>query len=827
MEDILCRFMFHVPHHFHRHQVSKVPHGMHHFVSRRNALSELSSKMKAVKDRVKDLGDIKQLLDHVQDKGRIREESTSECSVFGDILHHQIHAEEEAVGFQRHMEQILNQLLSEESRSTITVYIVGPAGSGKTLLAKKVYNNDRVRSAFDFPFWVRVSSRQSSQEGILHSIERQMLVQVENNPTPLGVGDNRSELKKRLGGILKDQKCLIVLDDVRRTEDWKRILNILPAGSLGSRIIVTSCDLAVASLCVNSEPRYLHELKGLQWQDAWSVFCSNAFQSVGGKCPRQLHEWAKKIVQKCEGLPSALKTVSSLLSDKSDPIEWKRIYESIGTDKSMVRSLLPCYNDLRTRPDLKSCFLYFGMFPEDHEVQAQRLIRLWITEGFVPKDGDRSLESVVAEKNLRELVDRNLVSVTKRDIDGRIRGCRVMKLVREFLISKAKEENFLVFSEKRPPSSSDEKVRRLSLLDPDFSSSLLGKNTSDARSAFFFGTADHGSLIQPLNMLRVLDMKGAPIDRFPEAILGLLLLRYLSLQNTRIRGIPKSIKKLSYLETLDLKKTLITNLPRNIFRLQNLRHLLVYHEGAKPVEIGDRGVGNLTEIEKLSLIKVNSKIIKELRNLVRLKKLGITGLEERDGKGLCEALQKMSDLSVLDVRSDGEDVPLHLDHIPNKPEFKFLQRLYLKGRIVRFPRWISSLDSLIKIHLKGSRMTGAQPLQFLRNLPNLLELQMVDSCTGDCLEFQAGTFKKLKLLAIEKFDRLNTIVFQHEAMPELQKLKICNCLSLRIFPLGVEHLPHLEELILLNMNEELVNKVKNEARSIQRITQIQRTSNPM
>ncbi|OWM85910.1 hypothetical protein CDL15_Pgr012160 [Punica granatum] len=91
-------------------------------------------------------------------------------------------------------------------------------------------------------------------------------------------------------------------------------------------------------------------------------------------------------------------------------------------DLSVIGSLLPSYNDLRARSDLKSCFLYFGIFPEDYSIQQERLIRLWTAEGFVKKQRNKNLEEI-AEDNLNVLIHRNLVTVCKRDIDGRVRSC--------------------------------------------------------------------------------------------------------------------------------------------------------------------------------------------------------------------------------------------------------------------------------------------------------------------------------------------------------------------------------------------------------------------
>lgn len=120
------------------------------------------------------------------------------------------------------------------------------------------------------------------------------------------------------------------------------------------------------------------------------------------------------------------------------------------------------------------------------------------------------------------------------------------------------------------------KGRRLSVI-ADSLTLMPNENFHHARLAFFFGKADFSSFIALFKLLRVLDMERAPLESFPEVILGLHLLRYLSLQDTRIQSIPRSIKRLSLLETLDLKETPITQPPDTISRPHRLRHLLVYH----------------------------------------------------------------------------------------------------------------------------------------------------------------------------------------------------------------------------------------------------------
>lgn len=82
------------------------------------------------------------------------------------------------------------------------------------------------------------------------------------------------------------------------------------------------------------------------------------------------------------------------------------------------------------------------LFPEDHEISARKLINLWIAEGFVQKRGEETLEEV-GEDYLAELIQRSLILVGKRRLDGGVRSCYIHDMVRDFLISEAKQSRLL------------------------------------------------------------------------------------------------------------------------------------------------------------------------------------------------------------------------------------------------------------------------------------------------------------------------------------------------------------------------------------------------
>ncbi|KAM1791997.1 hypothetical protein ACFX12_035899 [Malus domestica] len=367
-----------------------------------------------------------------------------------------------------------------------------------------------------------------------------------------------------------------------------------------------------------------------------------------------------------------------------------------------------------------------------------------------------------------------------------------------------------------------EKIRHLSVHDVskgnNFSS---GTDLSCTRTILLSGQGSYDSelerLLKTFKFLRVLDLQGINLDNFPDSVFGLTLLRYISLRHTDIKEVPKSIKKLGFLETLDLKHTKVTNLPKQIYKLRNLHHLLVYRydvtnyvtfEAARSVELSAGNISSLSSIQKLSLISVknNRKIITALRELKGLRKLGLTDLQKEDGRKLCCSLHEMEQLSTLDVRSTSEEDFLDLDHGEFRPDF--LQRLYLKGRLERLPMWISKLHSVVKIGLKWSKLqVNEKPLEALQALPELMELDLVQYHTGAELKFKAETFHKLKILHIEQFDQLNKMVVENGAMPKLEKLIMSRCQNLSLLPLGMEHLTHLDELLLYDMPDEFIAKL--------------------
>ncbi|KAK4402472.1 putative disease resistance protein [Sesamum angolense] len=144
------------------------------------------------------------------------------------------------------------------------------------------------------------------------------------------------------------------------------------------------------------------------------------------ECPLGLEKIGWKIAQNCKGLPLAIVVIGGLLSIDSKEKDWEQIAKDVNSavarnvGNQLMEILYLSYNSLPHH--LKACFLYMGVFPEDHEIFVSQLIKLWIAEGFIKPLIPKSLEEV-AEDYLKDLIGRSLIQVGKRTHNGEIKTC--------------------------------------------------------------------------------------------------------------------------------------------------------------------------------------------------------------------------------------------------------------------------------------------------------------------------------------------------------------------------------------------------------------------
>ncbi|KAM3197554.1 hypothetical protein ACQJBY_072936 [Aegilops geniculata] len=223
------------------------------------------------------------------------------------------------VGIDGPMEHILGWFCKEKEHDDLKVLpIVGSGGLGKTTLANQVYC--QLKGQFQCTSLVSVSRSPNIQK-----ILRQMLTEFGISG---GALDDERQLVDRIRDHLKDKRYLVVIDDVWDVEAWKAIRLALFNNKCGSRIISTTCNVAVASYC-SGDSSYVYQMEPLNSADSRRLFCKRAFGSEEA-CYPHLEEVSSQILAKCGGLPLALITLSSLLADKHAKDEWNRVLTAIG-----------------------------------------------------------------------------------------------------------------------------------------------------------------------------------------------------------------------------------------------------------------------------------------------------------------------------------------------------------------------------------------------------------------------------------------------------------------------------------------------------------------
>lgn len=730
------------------------------------------------------------------------------------------------MGIKRRKKKFIRWLVKGCS-SLKVISVTGMGGLGKTTLVKQVYDDPKVKKHFRTCIWITVSQSSNTEELLKDMVQK--LFQEIRRPVPEGLESmNCDQLKVTIKELLQKRRYLVVFDDMWQIHEWQAVKYALPNNNCGSRVMITTRKADLASISSIESQGKVYNMQPLSEGEAWDLFCRKTFP--GHSCPSHLMNICKCILRKCEGLPLAIVAVSGVLAtkDRRRIDEWGMICRSIGPEihgndrlDNLKRVLGLSFSDLPYH--LKYCILYLSVFPEDYLIKRMRLIRLWIAEGFIEAKEGKTLEEV-AEDYLKELLNRNLLQVARTTVDGRVKTLRIHDVLREMIIWKSRDQNFATLVNGQNVAW-PEKTRRLSV-HTTLPSGQQHRSVSQLRSLFMFGIADKLSLgkLFPggFRLLRVLDFENATLKNFPVEITDLYLLKYLSLRNTEVKMIPKSIGKLQNLETLDVKKTCVTELPADILKLQKLRHLLVYHYCSKVRSYAEfhakcgckwlLEIGNLQSLQKLCFIEVNqgsSTIIKQLGRLSQLRRLGIMKLREEDGRDFCSSIERLTNLRALSVTSEGENKAIDLRFISSP--HPFLQRLYLSGHLHELPKWIPSLRSLVRLFLKWSHLKH-DPLVYLEDLPILAHLELLQAYDGDTLCFKSGKFKNLKVLGLDKFDKLKEVNVEKGAMPCLEKLIIQRCELLKKVPSGIQHLTKLKVLEFFDMPDELIMTLRPEGR---------------
>ncbi|XP_027933351.1 disease resistance protein RPM1-like isoform X1 [Vigna unguiculata] len=699
--------------------------------------------------------------------------------------------------------QTLKKWLTEGREERTVISIVGMAGLGKTTLSKQVF--DKVHKHFECHVLITVS-RPYAVEELLRTMMNELCKEIKEDP-PRDISTmNQLSLIKEVRNRLCNKRYVVLFDDVWNETFWNDIELAMIDDKNGSRILITTREEKVAEFCKNC---LLYRLQTLSKEKSLELLYKKAFgYGFHGRCLEDYEEAGLGIVRKCGYLPLAIVAIGSLLYRKcKSPSDWALFSQNLSLElesnfelDSVKKILSLSYDDLPQ--NLRSCLLYFGMYPEDYEVKCGRLIQQWIAEGFVKHELERNLEEV-AEQQLMELISRSLVLVASFTIDGKVKACRVHDSMHEMIRGKIKNTGFCEYIDGHNHLDSSGITRRLTVATSSNDLSGSMEESEHVRSILIFAneTEDFTSrLLGKYIRLKVLDFESAPLYEVPENLGSLIHLKYLSFRSTFIRSLPKSIGRLQNLETLDVRTKGEVQVPKEITKLRKLRHLLSRSISSTSLK---NSLGSMTSLEKMYKLAIDEDgvVIRELGKLNQLRDLRLDDVRGDHVDTLCSSINEMPLLERLDIYVQyGAVIDLHITLSLCK-----LRKLHLFGSLKEFPNWISRLQSLVKLSLNQSRLTNI-PLKSLGNMPNLLFLCFdAYSYEGETLHFQG--FQKLKELRLKSLPQLSSIFIDSGALQSLEKLLIMNIRQLKAVPSGIQHLEKLQVLEIFHMPIEFLQSI--------------------
>ncbi|XP_031286375.1 putative disease resistance protein RGA3 [Pistacia vera] len=698
-------------------------------------------------------------------------------------------------------EELLNKLLNESSQEPAIsiVSIVGMGGIGKTTLARLVFNSDKMKTHFDKKIWVCVSDPFDEiriAKAILESL--------------VGDASKLSELETILQHIsqyLDRKKFFLVLDDVwtEDSKNWEQLKDCLKCGSQGSRILVTTRKQKVAKAIGATN---MIMLGTLSENESWLLFSQIAFS---GEVSEKLEDIGRKIVAKCKGLPLAIKTLGSLLSFKTNIEEWQSVLDSEmweieEVERGVFPPLLLSYYDLPF--PLKKCFSYCAIFPQDHEIKKDELIKLWMAQSYLRDERNKDME-LTGEEYFENLAMRSFFQDFKRNkYDGSIESCKMHDIVHDFARFLTKNECFSV------ETSNEKRLRSLVVRSQDQRSQLTTSKLFDNSS------------------LRALKFRLIGIQEIPTKIKKMIHLRYLDLSTYDFEELPKELCDLYNLQTLNMAWCVkLTKLPQEIGKLINLRHLIFETYGIKYMP---KGIEGLTCLRTLKNFVVSSSShggkacsIESLKNLTNLRCLGISGLENVGDEGEVKRANLKNKTNLLSLSLDFgleydpmktyESQEMVLEALEPPPNLVKLGLWNYRGKTI-WPNWMILLTQLRELRLECCcRCEYLPPSGKLSSLESLfidkaIYVKKVGNeffgIESDGIATSSIVFTKLKNLEfwdMDRWEEWDDITLRGDElvitiMPSLHYLKIGGIHKLKTLPNYILQSPTLKQLEIVGCN---------------------------
>ncbi|XBI33301.1 hypothetical protein VPH35_056648 [Triticum aestivum] len=606
--------------------------------------------------------------------------------------------ESRLIGRGNEKEEIIKLISNKDPQQFHVFSLWGMGGIGKTTLVRDIYQSQEISSMFDKRACVTVM-RPFNSAALLESLTMQFR-------------DKNEDTKEiDLRRCLEGKRYLLVLDDLWSIGEWDAIKQYLPE-TAPSCIIVTTREENIAKHCSKDE-RNIYPLHHLGPDDACTLFTKKVFKetvSLDERYP-ELVEPAKLILKKklnenisaeLEMNPN-LETVKAVLMKSYDGLPYYLkacfFYLAIFLEDQQI-----------ARRRLVRRWLVEGYSSEVcgksiEEVLDSYFVELIGRSMILPSQQSihsrKGIDSCHVHDLIREIAisksrEENLVFTLEEGCSlnnqGTVRHLAISsdwegdQYEFENMVDLSRVRSLTVFGNWRPFYISD-KMRLLRVLDLEGEWDLVDH---------------HLEHIGKLVHLRYLSLRGHyNIFHLPNSLGNLRQLQTLDISGTSIMKLPRTIIKLEKMQHIlasgvaeyhydiyeGADERSLMSLP-----LCSARYCVAYcapNRLGRQLELNDgalnrrdvctafccnilpyyaargrntgglevpRGIRKLKALHTLRTmdISMGKPVLEDIKRLTRLRKLGVTGINKRNGQGLCSAIAALRSLESLSLKSHGE-----------------------------------------------------------------------------------------------------------------------------------------------------------------------------